>query len=388
MALGPNASEADRKKHEDLKRYIKKTDGKSLEKRFPEVANLKKYGLKKVGKRNSFGVYYTGDQPTTDKMEDLNLELNRKVKKHGGLSTVFTTDDGKKMTVKNWYLGELRKIDNPKAFGDYEFYDPAYDFFKDVPIEEEIKNDGGGKNDSATVNLDQQKLLVYDRETKLFNEVDVKNMPKGSILVAINGQLTNEGLELKDELNIDSFENFNYKLYNRNFENKQTVDKNKNLLESDLELGAFTPSTPEDIKRERKLDLEEDLDKILKGVDKTKQIPQSKINEMLLAVGFKPEEAKIMAAVAMAESAGDPMIDTVKSGLDPKKENEFSIGLFQLNMVDAFLEERLRLFDIESTDELYDPIVNVIAAKRLFDQQGFGAWGAYTNNSYKKFLTD
>ena len=109
---------------------------------------------------------------------------------------------------------------------------------------------------------------------------------------------------------------------------------------------------------------------------------------MLLAVGFKPEEAKIMAAVAMAESAGDPMIDTVKSGLDPKKENEFSIGLFQLNMVDAFLEERLRLFDIESTDELYDPIVNVIAAKRLFDQQGFGAWGAYTNNSYKKFLTD
>ena len=38
---------------------------------------------------------------------------------------------------------------------------------------------------------------------------------------------------------------------------------------------------------------------------------------MLLAVGFKPEEAKIMAAVAMAESAGDPMIDTVKSGLDP-----------------------------------------------------------------------
>ncbi len=237
MALGPNASEADRKKHEDLKRYIKKTDGKSLEKRFPEVANLKKFGMKTVGKINDFGVYYTEDQPTTDKMEDLNLELNRKVKEHGGVNAVFTTDDGKKMTVKNWYLGELRKIKNPKAFKAYEFYDPAYDFSKDVPIEEEIKD---GKNDGATVNLDQQKILVYDRETKLFNEVDVKNMPKGSILVAINGQLTNEGLELKDELNIDSFENFNYKLYNQNFENKQTVDKNKNLLESDLELGAFT----------------------------------------------------------------------------------------------------------------------------------------------------
>ena len=157
---------------------------------------------------------------------------------------------------------------------------------------------------------------------------------------------------------------------------------------SDVEAGAFTPSTPEDEARERRLDLEEDLNEILKGVDKTKKISQPKINEMLLAVGFTPEQAKIMAAVAMAESAGDPMIDTVKSGLDPEKKNEFSIGLFQLNMIDAFLEERLKLFGIESTDELYDPIVNVIAAKRLYDQQGFGAWSAYNNNSYKKFLNN
>ena len=160
------------------------------------------------------------------------------------------------------------------------------------------------------------------------------------------------------------------------------------VVTENIEAGAFTPSTPEDEARERKLDQTEKLDEILKGVDKKKKIPQAKINEMLLAVGFKPEEAKIMAAVAMAESAGDPMIDTVKSGLDPEKKNEFSIGLFQLNMIDAFLEERLKLFGIKSTDELYNPIVNVIAAKRLFDQQGFGAWGAYKNNSYKKFLTD
>ncbi len=165
-------------------------------------------------------------------------------------------------------------------------------------------------------------------------------------------------------------------------------ENNLSDIEGDAEAGAFTPSTPEDEARERRLDLEEDLDEILKGVDKTKKISQPKINEMLLAVGFTPEQAKIMAAVAMAESAGDPMIDTVKSGLDPEKKNEFSIGLFQLNMIDAFLEERLKLFGIESTDELYNPIVNVIAAKRLFDQQGFGAWSAYNNNSYKKFLTN
>jgi len=127
------------------------------------------------------------------------------------------------------------------------------------------------------------------------------------------------------------------------------------------------------------------LNVILKDTDKTKIIPQSKIEDMLLAVGFEPEIAKIMAAVAMAESGGNPMIDTVKSGLDPNKQNEFSIGLLQLNMkIDK--ERLLDVFDIQSEEELYDPIINVIAAKRLYDEQGLNAWGAYKNGSYKKFL--
>lgn len=129
------------------------------------------------------------------------------------------------------------------------------------------------------------------------------------------------------------------------------------------------------------------LDVILKDTDKTKTIPQPKIREMLLAVGFKPEIARIMSAVFMAESAGDPLIDTVKSGLDPQKENEFSIGIGQINMKDD-KDRLLKLFDIQSIEELYDPIINVISAKRLYDEQGLGAWGAYTDNSYKDFLTD
>jgi hypothetical protein len=44
-----------------------------------------------------------------------------------------------------------------------------------------------------------------------------------------------------------------------------------------------------------------------------------------------------------------------------------------------------RLADIQSIEELYDPIINVISAKRLYDEQGLGAWGAYTDNSYKDF---
>ena len=129
------------------------------------------------------------------------------------------------------------------------------------------------------------------------------------------------------------------------------------------------------------------LNVILKDTDKTKVIPQPKIEDMLLAVGFEPEIAKIMAAVAMAESAGNPMIDTVKSGLDPQKKKEFSIGLLQLNMKDD-KDRLLDVFDIESEEELYDPIINVIAAKRLYDEQGLDAWGAYKDGSYKKFLNN
>ena len=127
------------------------------------------------------------------------------------------------------------------------------------------------------------------------------------------------------------------------------------------------------------------LNVILKDTDKTKIIGQPKIEDMLLAVGFEPEIAKIMSAVAMAESAGNPMIDTVKSGLDPQKKKEFSIGLLQLNMKDD-KDRLLDVFDIQSEEELYDPIINVIAAKRLYDEQGLKAWGAYKDGSYKQFL--
>ena len=429
MALGPNKSKADINKYDELKKYLGETEGKSLEKRFPEVANLKKFGLKKVGEANDYGVYMTTTPKDTEQMEDLNLELNRLVKIHGGLSTVFTTDDGKKMTVKNWYLGEIRKILN----NEYEFYDDAYNFEEPVPIEGVEKKDNNG----ATINLEQQKILIYDRETKLFNEVDVTNMPKGTIPVAINGQLTSEGLELKDELNIDSFENFNYKLYNRNFENKETKKKNESLLKDDLEASFFSDDNLPDtvtveagdtlsqIAEEFGIPLEafmkannitnanliqagqelivpmvervnmkeiknnqiKALNVILKNTNKTKVIPQPKIEEMLLAVGFEADIAKIMAAVAMAESAGDPMIDTVKSGLDPEKKKEFSIGLFQLNMKDD-RDRLLNVFDIKSEEELYDPIINVIAAKRLYDEQGLNAWSAYKNGTYKDFLTN
>ena len=143
---------------------------------------------------------------------------------------------------------------------------------------------------------------------------------------------------------------------------------------------------PEAKPRESKEVLVNRLNKVLEDVDTRQRFSQDLIKQMLSAVGFNDEQTRIMGAVAIAESAGDSDADTVKSGLDPLKKKEFSLGLMQINMLPEFLPERLPLFEIESTDELYDPIINVIAAKRLYDKYGFGAWESYNTGKYKDFL--
>ena len=435
QALGPNASKADREKYTKLKNYLSKTEGKNLEQRFPAMKELIKYGQRTIGKVNlASGVVSYKDADDVDKMQDLNTELKKLVKENGGLDAQIDKD-GQRTTVRNWYLGNLRKIKNSKRFGDYEFYDPALDLSQEF-VEVVEDDDGDGQDDGKTVNIQEQKVLTYDTNTKLFSEVNTNELQVGptTTVVSINGSVTPAGESLRQNLKIKSFENFNVDFYNATFEDNQTETRNEKLLSDDLEASAFSGDSPTTVEVEQgdtlseladqfgssvqaimeannltnpnmirvgqelvmpiveRINMKEvknnqikALDVILKDTDKTKVIPQPKIEEMLLAVGFEPNIAKIMAAVSMAESAGDPMIDTVKSGLDPEKKKEFSIGLLQLNMKDD-RDRLLNVFDIESEEELYDPIINVIAAKRLYDEQGLNAWGAYKNGSYKKFL--
>ena len=115
-----------------------------------------------------------------------------------------------------------------------------------------------------------------------------------------------------------------------------------------------------------------------------------KLTNLARSVGIPEEKVSTMVAIALAESGGNPTNDTVKSGLDPDKKNEFSLGLWQINMIDKpglmLGEERRKQFGISSNEELYDPVVNAKAALAILNSQGLSAWGAYTNNSYKDYL--
>jgi len=135
-----------------------------------------------------------------------------------------------------------------------------------------------------------------------------------------------------------------------------------------------------------------EMPSVLDEIDTTQPFTFNSLYRLALEVGFPPEDAKTAAAIALAESSGRASIDTVKSGLDPNKENEFSLGLWQIDMQDTpgymVGEERRPLFNIESNEELYDPLTNARAAKILYDRRGgkFTDWATFNDGKYKKFL--
>jgi hypothetical protein len=135
-----------------------------------------------------------------------------------------------------------------------------------------------------------------------------------------------------------------------------------------------------------------EMPSVLDEIDATQPFTFNSLYRLALEVGFPPEDAKTAAAVALAESSGRASIDTVKSGLDPNKENEFSLGLWQIDMQDTpgymVGEERRPLFGIKSNEELYDPLTNARAAKILYDRKGgkFTDWATFNDGKYKKFL--
>jgi len=110
---------------------------------------------------------------------------------------------------------------------------------------------------------------------------------------------------------------------------------------------------------------------------------QGKWQSLAVQAGFTPAEAEIMAAIVMAESGGDAAIDTVKSGLDPDKSNEFSIGGPQINV--AVHQDKLAARGFTEED-MRDPLKSMIIAKDVFDQQGFGAWTTYNKGLHEAFF--
>jgi tape measure domain-containing protein len=116
-------------------------------------------------------------------------------------------------------------------------------------------------------------------------------------------------------------------------------------------------------------------------VSGNKQLTPGQLVQVARAAGFSGDDAAIMAAIAMAESSGNPRAH------NPNYPDN-SYGLWQINMLGGMGPERRAAFGINSNEALFDPATNAAAAKKVFDWQGFGAWSVYSSGAYRQFLDE
>ena len=115
-----------------------------------------------------------------------------------------------------------------------------------------------------------------------------------------------------------------------------------------------------------------------------KTFTQSQIEDLAVQAGFSTANAKTMAAISMGESRGNSAIDTVQSGLDPGKKNEYSVGLTQIN-AQAHGDKLSRRG--WTSEDLRDPLKNLTIAKEVFDEVGsFKPWSVYTSGKHLQYL--
>lgn len=107
-------------------------------------------------------------------------------------------------------------------------------------------------------------------------------------------------------------------------------------------------------------------------------VSQKEIYDGFIARGYSPEEARLLSAVAMAESGG-------KLGAYNGRGLDDSYGIMQVNMKGSLGTARMQQFGLSSKSDLFDFNKNLDAASAIYKTQGIRAWGAYTNGSYKKF---
>lgn len=90
--------------------------------------------------------------------------------------------------------------------------------------------------------------------------------------------------------------------------------------------------------------------------------------ELAYAAGFGTQSV-VAAAVAMAESSGNPIIIVQDSN------GTHDVGLWQINSVHGYSDSDMQI-----------PSKNVVAAKAVYDSQGWEGWTTYKTGAYKKYL--
>lgn len=113
---------------------------------------------------------------------------------------------------------------------------------------------------------------------------------------------------------------------------------------------------------------------------------KDQLRQLAIDAGFSPEEAEIMAKIALAESSGN------SNALNPNvSTGDESYGLWQINMLGNLGPARRQQFGISDNSQLYDPATNAAAAfavyqeRKSFAGDGFTAWSVYNSGAHLRY---
>lgn len=105
------------------------------------------------------------------------------------------------------------------------------------------------------------------------------------------------------------------------------------------------------------------------------------IKALALQAGFNENQATVMTAIAMAESSGRPRAHNRNAAT-----GDNSYGLWQINMLGDMGAERRRQFGISRNEDLFDPQINAMAARKVHQSQGWNAWSVYRDGAHRPYM--
>ena len=111
------------------------------------------------------------------------------------------------------------------------------------------------------------------------------------------------------------------------------------------------------------------------------RLSKQQIAQLARQAGWSEDKIPFVVGVAGAESGFNP------KALNPNvSTGDESYGLMQINMLGAMGPERLKAFGLKSKEQLYDPLTNLKAAKKIYEWQGPSAWSVYKSGKYKDYM--
>jgi len=117
--------------------------------------------------------------------------------------------------------------------------------------------------------------------------------------------------------------------------------------------------------------IDENVNPWLDPKESGKQIDTEELKNILKSVGFEGYSLRMAQAIISLESTRRPLAHNPNANT-----GDNSYGLFQINMFRGLEAQRLKQYDLERNEDLFDPIVNSEIAYKI---SGGGVnWGAWT----------